>query len=293
MSSATAEPAIEASPVPRIRRLTIGGTLDEGIRIVHEAHRDQFRVVFAMLVLPLASALYYGLGATEDLALGFAEFAEGNAIDFRPLVERAAILTLPLMMLAYRVAEPLALGALVTLSAGVLTGHRTTLGNAVKHSLKCSFALMVMWFLRGLSVQIGTLFCYGPGMLLAGLFFSALPALVLERLGPLQALSRSVELNKKRLGEAVVLVLLLGLIESLITQCGQLLPRGAPQAVGVAVLYSCALVLYAATATAFYFSGRCQREDYDLQLWVQSIARREEQEDALDATRLFRPQPTA
>src|SRR5262245_32135236 len=123
-------------------------------------------------------------------------------------------------------------------------------------------------------------------MLLAGLFFNALPALVLDLLGPLQALQGNVALNKDRLSEAVVLVLLLGLIESLITQCGQLLPRAAPQAAGVAVLYSCTLVLYAAAATAFYFSGRCQREDYDLQLWVQTLARRDQQDDSLDATNL-------
>ncbi|MBL8852185.1 MAG: hypothetical protein JNG89_21110, partial [Planctomycetaceae bacterium] len=149
MSSATIEPANESVAVPRIQRLTVSGALDEGIRIVHEAHRDQFRVVFAVLVVPLAAALYFGMGAAQELAQGFTDFADGNAVDFRPLVERAAVVTLPMMLLAYRVAEPLALGALVTLSAGVLTGHLTTLGYAVKHSLKCSFGLLVMWFLRG------------------------------------------------------------------------------------------------------------------------------------------------
>jgi hypothetical protein len=246
-----------------------------------------------VLVLPLGAALYFGLAPLEELVQGFSDFVEGRVVDFPPLVRRVAWITLPLMAVAYRVAEPLALGALVTLSAGVLTGHRTTVGNALRHSLRCSVALIVMWFLRGLSIQVGTMLCYGPGLLLAGLFFSALPALVLERLGPFQALARSVELNKKRLGEAVVLVLLLGLIESLVTQCGQLLPRGIPQSVGIALLYGSMLVLYATASTVFYFSGRCQRENYDLQLWVQTIASRDQQDAESDAQPLFRPQATA
>ena len=79
------------------------------------------------------------------------------------------------MFLAYRVAEPLALGALVLLSAGRLTGRRATPKNAVSMSVRCSVALIVMWLLRWLLIQLGTQLCYVPGIIIAGLYFSALP----------------------------------------------------------------------------------------------------------------------
>jgi len=276
MSSAhTAIPSESIQPA-RIRRLSIAGALDEGLRIVHENYRELIRVALLLTLAPMFAATYFGGAAAEEFGFGLAAFFDGQQVDLAPLLRRLATVTFPLMAIASRVAEPLALGALVVLATGVLTGRRTTISSAVRFSLGCGVSLVVMWTLRWISVQLGTIFCYVPGIFLAALFFSALPALVLERLGPLQALVRSVDLNWNRIWEAMLLVLLLALIDIAVMECAQLLPRGLPQSIGMGVLYASTLVLYAAASTVFYFSGRCQLENYDLQVWVQSVARRDE-----------------
>lgn len=291
MSFEQPQPLDAAAAVSRVRQLSVGGVLDEALRIVHERYGSLLRVSLLFVAVPLGAAMYFGIGALAELGQGFNDALDGRQVDFRPLLLRVLWFTLPLLTLAYRVAEPLALGALVVVSAGVLTGHRPSAGAAVRHSLRCSVPLITMWLLRWVCVQLGTLACYAPGLLLAGLFFTALPALVLERLGPIEAFSRSIALNKKRLGESILLVLLLGLIETVVVQwSAQLLPHGILQSVGVGILYSSLLALYAAAATVFYFSGRCQREHYDLELWVHGLARRDELESGDTASPLFRPQ---
>ena len=264
--------------------MTVAGALDEGLRIVHEDYRDLIKAALAVSLVPMFVAMYFGTAAAEEFGFGLSMFLEGQPVDLAPLMRKMAIVTFPLLTFAYRIAEPICLGVLVVLSAGVLTGHRTNLSDAVKSSLGCGFALVIMWGLRWGAIQIGTLFCYIPGIFLAALFLCALPALVLERLGPFRALGRSVDLNSKRIWEAILLVLLLGLIEFMVLQCAQLLPRGLPQSVGMTLLYSSTLVLYAAAVTAFYFSGRSQFENYDLQLWVQSVERRDAQLDHDDVS---------
>jgi hypothetical protein len=285
MSSAATETSAYTGHSIRVRRLTVAGALDEGLRIVHENYRELIKAALLVSLVPMFIAMYFGVAAAEEFNFGLAMFLEGQQVDLLPLLRRMAIVTFPLLTLAYRIAEPLCLGALVMISAGMLTGHRASIGSAVRGSLSCGISLVVMWTLRWLSIQLGTIFCYIPGIFLAALFFSALPALVLERIGPLRALGRSVDLNSKRLWEAVLLVLLLGLIDFFVLACAQLLPRGLPQSIGTSLLYGSTLVLYAGAVTAFYFSGRCQLENYDLQLWVQSVERRDAQLEHDDVSR--------
>lgn len=292
-SAAVTVPLPDPAAAGRIRQVSVSGALDEAIRIVHDNPRDLFRVSAVLMAVPLWGAIYFGTPpAIELLDAWVAATLEGEPIDLVPPLRRFVSVTISWSIVAQGICQPLALGAIVMLSSGVLTGHQTTFGEALRHSLRCGVPLVVMWFVRGLLVQLGSILCYVPGILLVGLYVCALPALVLERLGPIQALNRSIALNKKRLGESVLLVLLLGLIEWLVTQFGQLLPAGVPQSAGTAVLYAGMLTVYGAAGTVFYFSGRCQRENYDLQLWVQTLVSRDELETlAAGESTLFGRQP--
>lgn len=275
MSSVLSQPLPDVAQVARVRRLTVAGALDEGLRIVHENYRDLIRAALIVSALPMLAAMYFGIVATEELGFAFAALTERQQIDIWPYVWRVAAITLPLFIVAYRIAEPLCLGALVVLSAGVISGQRVSTREALRQSFSCGVALVVMWGLRWVAVQFGTMMCYVPGIIVAALFLCALPAIVIEKIGPLRGLGRSVELNGRRFWEAVLLVLLLGLIDVFILQCGQMMPHGLPRAVSMTVLYASTLVLYAATVTAFYVSGRCQLENYDLQVWAQSVVQRD------------------
>jgi len=282
MTSASLEsPALALQP-RRIRRLTVAGALDEALRIVHEQYRELITAALLVMFVPMFVMVYIGGAAFEEFAFGYGLLIDGHQVDLTPLIQRVAYVSLPLMALAYGVAEPLCIAALVVITAGVLTGHRTTVREALRHTLGCSLPLLFMWFLRWISIKLGTICFIGPGFLMAALFFSALPVLVLEGVGPLHSLRRSMHLVWARLGEAVLLVVLLGLIEALVLQCAQFLPAGIPRTIGIAVVYSSMLSLYATTATTFYFSARCREENYDLQLWVQQLVNRDAAREAED-----------
>ncbi len=271
----------------RIRELSIGGVLDEALLLVRERFGTLLKVSLAILAVPLTVAMYFGLGPIQEIAESLGDPARMRPEDLIEMFTHLGVITLPLMAIAYRIAEPLALGALVFIVAGAILGKRPGVGEAIRRSLRRAWPLIAMWFLRWICVQIGTMACYIPGILLAGLFSVALPAIMLERKGPLAGMGRSIELNKQRMLPACGLILLLGLIESSMVQLGQLLPSILLQSLAVAVLYSCTLGLYAAGVTVFYFSGRCKVENYDLQLLAEEVAAAPVDEGTTEERTLF------
>lgn len=291
MATIAAATIAAESPQFRIRELSIGGVLDDALRLVRERFGSLLAVGLAVMGPPLTIAMYFGLGPIEELGETIGNQAMLRPEDLIELFQHIGVVTLPLMAFAYRIAEPLAIGALIYIAAGTMMGQRPTGWEAVKRSLRRAFPLIVMWFLRWVCIQIGTVFCYVPGILLAGLFSVAMPAVMLERKGPLAALGRSIELNRQRMLPSMGLILLLGLIESMMAQLGQLLPTVLLQAPAVAVLYSCTLMLYAAAVTAYYFSGRCKTENYDLQLLAEQVASAPEDEKTDETGTLFSPEP--
>ena len=90
---------------------------------------------------------------------------------------------------------------------------------------------------------------------------------------PFGALGRSIELTKRQFLPAVGLVIVLWLIESLVIGNAQIIPVGLAQAVLAAALYACTMAFYACASTAFYFSGRCHTENFDLRLMIERAAR--------------------
>lgn len=287
MATTAALPVAFEAQKFRIRELSVGGVLDEALRIVRERFGTLLVVALAIMGPPLMVAMYFGLGPVQELGETMGNQALVAPEDLVELFQHIGVVTLPLMAFAYRIAEPLAIGALVYLAAGTMMGQRPTGWDAAKRSLSRAIPLIAMWFLRWICIQVGSIACYVPGILLAGLFAAAMPAVVLERKGPLAALGRSIELNKQRMLPSMGLILLLGLIESMMAQVGNLMPSVLLQALAVAVMYSCTLALYASGVTVFYFSGRCKVENYDLQLLAEEVASAPIDEETADQGTLF------
>lgn len=288
MATSAAVPVAAESRVPRIRDLSIGGVLDDALLLVRERFNSLIVIPLMLMAVPLTAAMYFGFAPVQEQ---FAQLGNQGIVrpeDFVGILQHMGVVAIPLLTLAYRVAEPLALGALIFMLAGTLIGERPTLGQSLRRSLRLGWVLIILWFLRWLCVQVGTMACYIPGILLAGLFSVALPAAVLEGTGPLASLGRSVELNKQRMFPSMGLILLLGLIESMMVQLGQLMPNILLQSLCVGLLYSSTLCLYAAGVTVYYFAGRCKVENYDLQLLAEQVASKPE-EPTETATSLFSP----
>jgi hypothetical protein len=273
MATTAAEQSGLPHAVRRIRPLALGGALDEAVDVVRDRYIPLFRTSLLLTFLPMSIAVYFGYGRLEQHVQKFSIPGQAGPDDFLALMQEFGTVTMPLLFLAYRVAEPIALGALVLHSAAALHGRTLSLRDAVRTSLIRSAPLVAMWLVRWMAIKVSLMFCYIPGILVAGLFISALPALMLEDRGPLAALGRSAQLNRNRLLPAAGLAIVLFLIESFQMVLPELVTVLSVRALLHAGCYAALLPLYAAACTAYYYSGRCEMEHYDLQVLAAEVAR--------------------
>ncbi len=275
-----------AAHTSHIRPLALGGVLDEAVAVVHQRFFKLLQISLSILVAPLAAALYFGVQPLQQLLETMLDPAGARPDDVFAVLSQVGAVMLPLMTVAYRIAEPLALGALIFMAAGTMLGRPPSVRESLARSLNRSVPLMITWFIRWLCIQVGTVACYIPGILLAALFFVAMPAIVLEKPArsgivsllfnqPFGALGRSIELTKNQFFPAIGLVVVLWLIEASLVGNAQIIPVGFAQALLAALLYSCTIAFYACTSTAFYFSGRCHSENFDLRLMIERASREE------------------
>lgn len=256
----------------RIRPLGLGGSLDQAILLLRHHVGPLVKTSLAITAVPMFIAFYIGFGGVEEAVRPLSIPGQGRPEDVWAMFEHMGMVMLPLLFVAYRVIEPLALGALIYQSAAILHGQTPAIGESIRHSLRRVFALCVMWLVRWLCIKVGLVFCYIPGILLAGLFIAALPAVVLEGAGPFGGLGRSIDLTKKRFLPAVGLAVVLFMIEYNVTGLAQMIPVSAATAVAHALLYAAVLPVYAAAVTTFYFAGRSLTENYDLQVLAAEVA---------------------
>lgn len=88
------------------------------------------------------------------------------------------------------------LGALVRATTAHGEGRTASFSESAAPGVALALPLFVLAVLSGAGIGIGLLFLFVPGMLLFVIWSVAAPALVEERLGPLQALGRSRSLTK-------------------------------------------------------------------------------------------------
>ncbi|MBV9932033.1 MAG: hypothetical protein JO013_13965 [Alphaproteobacteria bacterium] len=100
----------------------------------------------------------------------------------------AAILTFAVSTLAQ--------GALVAVAAAHREGRRAGLGEAVEAGIRALLPMIGLIVLSSLAIGFASLALLVPGVLLFVAWAVALPALVLERLGPTDALERSQALTR-------------------------------------------------------------------------------------------------
>jgi hypothetical protein len=130
----------------------------------------------------------------------------------------AALVGLSLM---YGVAVPLATGALTVIVAARITGATVAPGKAYARVLARSGKLFTSGTLAFLAVAAGLLFLLLPGLILAFLFSFVVPVVLIENIGGMAALKRSVKLvNANVFQVAVVLFVFAGvrLVGSLISE---------------------------------------------------------------------------
>ncbi len=251
----------------QIRQLSLGGVLDEAIALTKEHFGALFRIVAVTMLPPLLIVSFYQFAVMPQLTFPFqqeqfvawmeAQQKHGNIIN--------------VLSIASAVATILGNAAVVHGVSCAALGQPFTTKAALSQALKIFLPLIGTSVLGGLAVFVGTLLCIIPGIIVTLWFAFTTPIVVIEGVGGIDALKRSKTLTEGNLGSmfvcgAVVAVIQLGVVAA---------PHLVPQphaAIVLGAVVQCALQIFSSAAVVmFYFSARCQHEQFDLQLLVDAV----------------------
>ncbi len=193
----------------------------------------------------------------------------------------AQFLIIGLSLLGAFLVFPLCFGAVVSASAGFLSGESIGIKAAYKDALRNYWKLFGANFLALSSQSLGYLFCFVPGLCLHASFFLFCPAILFEGRGVIGGLRRSAQLVASDFMQTVGIVfiieyLLVGaisltalsphLVMQIVNQMAGRIPGNEP---GVPVWYHLLEVLIfplrGVLVTLVYLNFRMRKEGLDLE----------------------------
>jgi hypothetical protein len=172
-----------------------------------------------------------------------------------------------------------------TFVSDVYLGRSGDIGSAITRGLTRFLPTMLATILKTLGVFAACIFFVIPGIILMLYWFAALPAAVLEPVGPLAALGRSGTLSRGVKWHvlktyllavclflaAYVLVLLIGWIISLVVHVVSV--AGTTRVVTIVISIGMMFVypLWPIIQTLLYYDARIRNEGYDIELMAQRV----------------------
>jgi hypothetical protein len=258
-----------------LRPLAIGEILDAGIKLFLSHWRTLvLSVVGLILPVQILSALVTASVAPEQFDFSTTESGveEGEEAEF--LISQGVIALLS--VISVLLATAVCFKAVADAYLGVEPDWRRSLRFAVRR-LGGLFGVAII---GGLLVGLATLALIVPGIWLFVMFSVAVPAMLLERIGPWNALRRSFRLVRHRwwatAGALLVGYLLISIIGGLVSLLIMIVPSVVAEdntlaaALGAVVGGTVGAVLTtpysAAVVTLLYFDLRVRKEGLDLQL---------------------------
>ena len=275
-----------------MRPLGIGEILDAGIKLFARHWRPLvLSVVGLILPVQILSALVTASVAPEQFDLTTSETGveEGEEAEF--LIGQGVIAVLSIVSVL--LATAVCFKAVADAYLGVEPEWRRSLRFAVRR-LGGLFGVAVV---GGFLVLLGMIALILPGIWLFVMYSVAVPALLLERIGPVAALRRSFGLVRGRwwptAGVLLVGYVLIGIVGALVTGVFLLIPSVAADgnalagALGSVVGGTVGSVLTtpysAAVVTLLYFDLRVRKEGLDLQLIAEGAGVERDPDAALPA----------
>ena len=266
-------------PLP-LHPMSIGDVLDGAFKLL-KANAKTLLLVVAAFVVPIQ--LISAFVVRDQVSTGFLDvlsdptIAESQA-QFSLGDAAGSIFTVLLGL----VTTPLIAGAVSRVCAASYLGRPIGAGEALRGTLRRLPALLAAAFLVLVAQGVGFVLCILPGIAVTVLLSAVTPALMIEDLGPVEAMRRSWRLLKPRFWPVLGIIALAWLISSFL---GNLL-GGIPSAVGAifggtfawlwigigAVLASIVSgPITAIVDTLVYFDGRIRHEGLDLQVMAQDL----------------------
>jgi len=267
-----------------LRPLSLGEILDRTFTL----YRSHFALFLGITAIP--QLLVLALQLTQLFLAGSPRGLSGSATNpvalpaAAPVAAGASVVVGLLGAVVGTIAYLLSQGATVSAVADLYLGRTPTIGASFQKVRRDLGTLFGVAMLNGLVVLVGFVLLILPGIYMLCRLMIAVPAAVLENLGPRSSLDRSFALTKDSAGRAFLILLLyfvllftfLALFQVPATM-GLAAARGNPAMVRLwlaitQVLASIGAVLVAPVLTiatsAFYFDLRVRKEALDLQVML-------------------------
>jgi hypothetical protein len=244
-----------------IRAMTVGAVFDRAYRV----YLENFWIFLSIcLVFAVPAAILFQL-------VGYA-MRGSSPVDQEVA---ATFISFPVSLLTGVVVQ----GALVQAVSDVYLGAPATLGRSFRLAFSRFFPLALGVLLYSVAVGIGTVCGFGVlGFYLTGGFFAVIPAVVLERKGPVEALQRSWHLSEKGRWRAFATIFFGQMVASFFagTLAGVLQVIQVPPLVlqSFAQIAQALVLPYTATVVILlYYDVRVRREAFDLQMLAREAGR--------------------
>jgi hypothetical protein len=264
---------------PQLRPLSVGEVLDASFKIVRQSFGTLAGCVL-VVALPLNILNTLITASASDDAFDFESntttgtgFANGTEI-------AGTLLTTTLSLVLMSLASAACFRAV---SAAYL-GERATVGDSLRFAMSRLVPVVVLSFLYVLGLIPAFIALVIPGIWLAVAWSVSFPALLSERIGPVEALGRSFRLVKGRwwpvFGALVVMYVLVAVIGGILGVLGAATLIAAVDSEVVAAVFVTVvntlsslitLPLTAAVLTVIYFDLRVRNEGFDLQLLARGV----------------------
>jgi hypothetical protein len=275
---------------PELRPLAVGEIVDAAIKLVRSNARVLFTISAIVLVpLGLVRGLVTVLGIPDALSTINSFPADGNLTDeqlgdFFATVGQVLLLALATAIIT-GLGSVLVQGASAKALTDVYQGVQPSWQDSLRFGFRRFFPILGATLLIGVASAIGFLFCIAPGVWLFTSWSVAVPALVVENKGPVQAMGRSFELVRRRfwpvLGAVALSYLIyfvvgqvIGLITGAATFSGAATPSSGDlwvSTIGSIITSVLVLPFMAAVFIVLYFDLRVRAEGYDLQVMASEI----------------------
>ena len=261
----------------KIKHMGLGGILDQAIALL----RDHFLLLFTiMLILVVPAALVQGFLTpalpAQPTPQDYARFSDAYS-RYWPVLG-------VLWVLEFVVLFPLANAAVIQAVARLYLGQPITALEAISHGARRLPALLGTSILMYLAIWGGFLLFIIPGIYFAIWFGLSQHVVVIEGLAGSAAMKRSKQLVHKDRGTFLAIGIVLIVISMLIGGGMGLIPQPAIKIAASALVQALTTVLWTAALVVFYFSCRCNVENFDLHYLAESIGAEPAEGEPLPST---------
>ncbi len=283
---------VPASPLPKggnartgplpLHPMSVGDVLDGSFKLL-KANARTILIIVATIVIPVQ--LISAFAVRDQVSIGFLNLlndptlAGGDSgVDFGNA--GVTIITGLLTLLT----GPFIAGAVSRVVAASYIGEVMGPAAALKITVRRFGALLAASILVFLVEAVGIVLCIVPGLLAFALYTAVTPAVMIEEIGPIQAMRRSFRLLRPRMWAVLGIAVLARIIAVVL---GNLL-GGVPSvaatilggsfawlflAIGSILSSLVSAPVVAIVATLLYFDGRIRNEGFDLQMMARDLER--------------------